>query len=283
MKTRMVGLLVAGLILAGCGTADMSSDGETNSEVVEADATADEPTEEDRTTETDDEQPGDEADDTSGDTGDDAARQEAGDTAEEEADRQDIEITDSGFSSYTAYDDSTRASWAAVLTNPNDDLWLATSIDITVTLLDDAGSVLASQSDSLAVLLPGQSGAVTGSTLDDVAGLADIRVQARVRNWESQPGPFGSFQTSDVSVREDDFGGWTVTGQVASTFTDDFDDVYAVAVFRNADNDIIGGAFTFIDFVPGDGDTSFQINAFDDLVDVDSSEVYVTLSSLSLW
>lgn len=282
MYTRTIGLMIAALLLAGCGTADLSSDGETNSEVVEADATTDEPTEEDRTSEVDDEQPGHEADDPAGDTGDDAL-EEAGDTAEEEADRQDIEITDSGFSTFTAYDDSTRASWAAVLTNPNDDLWLATSIDITVTLLDDAGSVLASQSDSLALLLPGQSGAVTGSTLDDVAGLADIRVQARVRNWESQPGPYGSFQTSDVSVREDDFGGWTVTGQVASTFTDDFDDVYAVAVFRNADNDIIGGAFTFIDFVPGDGDTSFQIDAFDDLVDVDSSEVYVTLSSLSLW
>lgn len=279
MRTRAMGLLVAGLLIAGCSTADMSSGGESDSDVVEADNSGEEQSVEEEIDDTDELADTDQID--AADAPEPEADADRSDA--EEADRQDVEIADSGYSTFTAYDDSTRASWAAVLTNPNDDLWLATSIDVTVTMLDDAGSVLASESDSLAVLLPGQSGAVTGSTLDDVDGLADIRVQARVRNWEREDGPFGSFETSDVSVREDQFGGWTATGQVASTFTEDFDDVYATAVFRDSDGAIIGGAFTFIDFVPGNGDTSFQIDALDDIDGVESSEVFVSLSNLSLW
>lgn len=260
-------------MLAGCGDANLSSEGEGASEVVDSDSAPDEaatPEPEEPVTEEEDTQDAD-------------VESEPAEAVEAEPERADVEIADSGFSTYTAYDDSTRASWAVVLTNPNSDHWLAASIDVTVTMLDDAGAVLASESDSLAVLLPGQSGAVTGSPFEDLEGLADIRVQARVRNWERQEGPFGSFDTSGVSVREAQFGGWTVTGEVASTFTDDFDDVYGVAVFRDVDDAIVGGAFTFIDFVPGEGDTSFQIDAYDELTGVDNAEVYVSLSSLSLW
>lgn len=286
MLTRMMALLLTGSILVACGTADVSGDGEANSEVIEAGTTAEEPGEAGSSGTVTDDEPGEDGSSAVG-AGEESGEADAGagtdESGEQAADRLDIEVVESGFSTFVAYDDSTRASWAAIVSNPNGSPWLATSIDLTVTMLDDQGSVLASESDSLAVLLPGQSGAVTGTTLDDVDGLTDLRVQARVRDWERAPGPYGSFETSDITVRQDDFGGWSVTGQVASTFTEDFEDVYGVAVFRDAEDRIVGGAFTFIDFVPGGGDTSFQIDSFDDIEQVASSEVYVSLSNLSLW
>lgn len=257
------------VVLVGCSMPDVGSEGEPASEVVE-NAAATEPEDADQQSE---------APATENST---PQREDGGEESSSEVDRIDLEIVESGFSSYPAYDDSRRASWAVVLENPNQAPHLATSIDVTVTLLDDAGSIVGSQSDSVAVILPGQRAAVVGSTYEDVGEIADIRVQARARSWEEQEGPYGAFDTSDVSVRQDRFRGWTVTGSVSSTFTDDFEDVYGTAVLRDSAGVIVGGGFTFIDFVPAGGDTSFEISVLDDLSGVATAEVYVSLSSLSL-
>jgi hypothetical protein len=74
-----------------------------------------------------------------------------------------------------------------------------------------------------------------------------------------------------------------VTGEVRSTFVEDFEDVYAVAVLRDDDGRIVGGGWTFLDFVPADGDTSFEIRIFEDVQGVASADVYVAFSSLSLF
>lgn len=255
-------LLAAAIGLMACSTADLGSEGEASSEVVE---------------------PGTAGDETA-QAADGGPDPESEPDPEPLPDREDIAVVGHGFSTYeVSYDESLRASWAVVVSNPNPDTHVAESINVTVTLLDDSGSVLSSASDSIAVLLPGQTAAVSDSTFEDVGEVAEMRVQARTRTWSEEDGPFGEFTTSDVNVREDTYEGWTITGQVASTFTTDFEDVYAVAVLKNDEGDIVGGGFTFVEFVPADGDTSFQISIMDGVQNVASADVHVALSNLSLW
>jgi hypothetical protein len=271
VRKAVPSFLVAAFVLGACASAELGSGGEARSDVVES-APADE------------EVAAEEVDVEPEPKPEPEPEQEPDIESEAAAAQADIEVVDYGFSTFeTSYDDSRRASWAVELSNPNSDSHIAESIDVTVTLLDASGSVLNSDSHSIAVLLPGQTAAVAGSTYEDVGDVAEMRVQARPRGWAEEEGPFGGFTTSDVNARADEYGGWTVTGQVESTFTEDFEDVYAVAVLKNAAGDIVGGDFTFLDFVPADGDTSFQVSVMDDIDDVASAEVYVTLSNLSLW
>ena len=255
-------LTTTAVLITSCALPDVGAEGDPETEVVEpaADESTDEETEPAETAEADPEP-----------------------EAEPEPDQEALEIVDYGFSTFTAYDDTTRASWAVVVDNPNDDLHVANRVNVTVTLTDTDGSVVHSDTDSISVLLPGQQAAVVGRTLDDVSEVADMRVQARARSWDEEPGPFGEFTPSDVSVTAQDRRGWRVSGHLASTFTRDFEDVYVKAVLRDEAGDIVGGEFTFVDFVPAGDDTSFQINVSADLDEVVSADVYAHLSSLSMF
>jgi hypothetical protein len=260
MRSTIVLGVALVVMAAGCGSADLGSGGEPVSDVVEG-SRAEPEAEPD---------PEPEAE----------SVPEA--EPEPESQREDIEIVEYGYSTFLDFSDETRASWAVILTNPNERLWIAESTDVTVTLLDDGGSVLASYSNSAPAILPGQSVALADSAYDDVAGVEEMRVQARTRNWEREEGDFGTFETSGVNLRDDDWG-WVVTGSLSSTFDTDFDDVYAVTVLRDSDGALLGGGYTFIDFVPADGDTSFQIEVLDEIEGASTAEVFVQHSFLSLF
>lgn len=253
---KLIPLLGLLLVLGACETADVTQetdDNEAISDVVESEPTVDAtPTEE---------------------------------TEEEEvAEQQNLEVAEYGFSTFeVSYDDSVRASYGAIITNPNDDHWAASSVNITITLMDDDGSVVHSADDTIAFILPGQHVAIADTTFEDVREATEMRIQARARNWEEVEGPFGSFTPSDVNLRANDMDGWTVTGQVASDFVEDFEDVYVVAVFRDSNENVIGGEWGFIDFIPAGGDTSFELSGMDSIQDVAAAEVYVHFSSMSVW
>ncbi len=281
MKIGQVATGLVLLTLVGCVSAeDLSAEGESNSEVVEA--SDDEPDREDEGG--DGGTASDEEGDAAGPAPDHSEPPPEEDDRSEQStpERVDLEVADSGFSTYRAYDDSERVSWGVVLHNPNE-AWLATSVDATVTYLDGDDSILGSSSDTVAAILPGQDAALAESTFEDIGAVDDIRVQIRAGDWEEVEESVGTFETDDVNVRPQEFGGWTVTGSVASTFVDDFEDVYAVAILRDGEGAIVGGGWTFLDFVPGNGDTSFEIGVLDDIADVDHAEVHVNFSSLSLW
>lgn len=197
--------------------------------------------------------------------------------------KSNIEIVDFGFSTYRAYSDTTRASWAVVVRNPNVDTWVASSVDVTVTFLNADGNLVHSESSSISMVLPGQSAAVAASTVDDVAGAASMRVQARTGYWEtSDVQNFGSFASEQVTLRKAEFGGWNVLGLVQSTFATDVTDVYAIAVLRDANGAILGGEWTFVNFIPARSDTSFNVSVDPDIVAAATAEVYFSLSYLSL-
>jgi hypothetical protein len=202
--------------------------------------------------------------------------------------RADLEVTEYGFSTWQEeFDDGARLSWAVVVSNPNPaDSWLATSTDVRVSFYDAGGGVISSATDTVALLLPGGQAALVGSdspfSNPDLGLIASMDVRLGQPQWEEADGPLGAFEVSGVQVRTGQFGDSTVTGQVASTFADEIEDAYAVAVCRDAAGAIIGGDFTFIEFIPSGETTPFEISGFGSPPGTSSADVFVTFSFLSL-
>lgn len=202
--------------------------------------------------------------------------------------RADLEVSEYGFSTWQGeFDDGARLSWAVIVDNPNPaNSWIATRLDIRVSFFDGGGGVVTTTSDTVALLVPGQKAAVVGSdspfSNPDLGLIERMEVRLGEPSWEQADGPLGAFEVSGVQVRRGEYGDSTVTGQVSSTFADEIEDAYATAVYRNADGAIVGGDFTFIEFIPSGEATPFEISGFGSPPSAASADVYVTFSFLSL-
>jgi hypothetical protein len=60
------------------------------------------------------------------------------------------------------------------------------------------------------------------------------------------------------------------------------DSVEVVVVYYDGGGAIIGGEFTFVNFIPAGGTSAFEVTSFNDLPGLDHVEVYPQLSSLTL-
>jgi hypothetical protein len=129
-------------------------------------------------------------------------------------------------------------------------------------------------------VLPSQKSAVGNFTAG--AGVTRMEVQARVQSWEDAPEQVGTFTVSSVNVVPQEYTGPQVTGTIASTFVEDLQQVEVVAVFYSAENAIIGGAFTFVDFIPAGGTSAFEVSSLVDIPGIDHADVIPSVSNLSL-
>ena len=68
----------------------------------------------------------------------------------------------------------------------------------------------------------------------------------------------------------------------ASTFEENLQNTKATAVYYNQAGDIIGGAFTFVDFVPAGGNLGIEIDAQESLRGVARTDVLMEVTSLTL-
>lgn len=201
-------------------------------------------------------------------------------TTGRKAARQPLQVTGQGFTQLPKDSiGSSYVSYAVVVKNPNADAY-ASNVRVNITLLDAAGGVVASESDTISLVLPGQEAAVAGST--DAAGVAKVDVQVLGEDWEEPEGDFGAFTTEGVATRAEQYGGQKTTGTIVSTFAKNLENVEAVAVYRNAAGNPIGGDFTYVDFVPAGGRIGFEIRGGHAVPGVASTSVYVSLTSLSL-
>lgn len=201
--------------------------------------------------------------------------------------RVDLEVVDFGFSTWQGeFDDGANLSWAAIVENPNTaDTWIATRADVRVSFYDADGAVVTTASDTVALVLPGQQAAIVGYdspfSNSDLGSIAEMEIRLGEPDWEQAEEPLGSFTVSGVQVRRGEFGDSTVTGEVSSTFADEIEDAYATAVYRDGSGAIVGGDFTFIDFIPAGETTPFEISGFGSPPSVESADVFVTFSFLS--
>lgn len=198
--------------------------------------------------------------------------------------REDLVIGDTGFSVVPSeYDEATSyLTFAALVTNPNPDTHVATFVDVNVSFTDAAGTVVKTASEHIAALLPGQTVAVGDTLIDAPAEVTGMDVQVRADDWEEVDEPLGAFEVRDVTYTVGEFGA-TTTGTIASTFAEDIESPLVVAVYRDDAGAIVGGDFTFADFVPAGSDIGVEVSTLTAVPDVASAELYAQISGLSLW
>lgn len=183
--------------------------------------------------------------------------------------RLDIEILDSGFSVVDEY-----ISFAIVARNPNPATHVASYVPLQVTFYDGE-RILMTAEEYMSAMLPGLTSATTG--FDEIDG-RPTRMEVRLgsTDWEEIDFTAGRLVVSDVRTKPDEFGGWTTTGTIESQFESQQESVRIEVVHRNSAGDIIGGDFTFLDFIDPNTTIGFEVDTILDLRDVDrnATEVY---------
>ena len=147
--------------------------------------------------------------------------------------------------------------YGALVTNPNADYALEnTMFHVTYYGADDA--VIGVDEGYLELLLPGQTVGLGGSDiLEDGSKVARVDVQVLSLDYkESEALP--TFTSENLSFQADRFSS-TVTGQIVSPYTKDVTNIKAMAIAYNDAGDIIGGGFSYVDFVPAGGKAAVEV------------------------
>lgn len=147
--------------------------------------------------------------------------------------------------------------YGALVTNPNADYALEnTMFHVTYYGADDA--VIGVDEGYLELLLPGQTVGLGGSDiLEDGSQVARVDVQVLSLDYkESEALP--TFTSENLSFQADRFSS-TVTGQIVSPYTKDVTNIKAMAIAYNDAGDIIGGGFSYVDFVPAGGKAAVEV------------------------
>lgn len=149
-----------------------------------------------------------------------------------------------------------------------------------VTGYDPEGYVIDTDSGYIDVIYPGLTIAGYGE-LSLPAGMILERVEVQLLSGgsEATPTPDYPFSTENVNFIT---GGYSpkVTGIVKSTLPKDINDIKVYAIAYDASDKIIGGGYTYVDFVPANGQSAVEVQ-----VTVGGTptrvELYPSFSSLS--
>ena len=170
-------------------------------------------------------------------------------------------------------------TYAVVLKN-NSTSQTEQSISVNVAFYDAAGTVVKAQDDNVNFLLPGQTAATAESGIS-AAGAVKMTVQALPGQTYEVKQTVGTFTAEGINTTRQQFGGAKTNCLLKSTFAKDLKQLYATAVYYDASNQIIGGGFTFVDFVPAAGQAAVEISGPQLPADPARTEVYANLSNLT--
>jgi hypothetical protein len=175
-------------------------------------------------------------------------------------------------------EDDMSASFGLLVENPGEKHAVESS-QYLVTAFAADGRVIGTDDGYISVLLPGETLGIGGSLL----GTDDVpidRIEAHVlpgKYVESEPVP--TFTGEGAAYRA---GSWsdTVSGQILSAYNVDITNLQVYALVYNAEDEIVGGGFTFLDFSPAGGRAAVEVSV-SARGTVARSELYATVSSLS--
>jgi hypothetical protein len=194
-----------------------------------------------------------------------------------------LAVTGQGFTQLQPDEIGNSYASVAAVVKWNSTSEIASDVEVTLTLSNAAGVVVSSDSEDVGAIFPGQSAAVTENP--QVSGATSLRVQALVGTTQSLPtGDVSPTLTTTGVVNTPGEFGSSTTGTITSTSKKDLKEVQATAVYLNSAGAIIGGDFTFVDFVPANGSTSFQIQGTSDsgIPGLANTVVYGSFSNLTV-
>jgi len=194
-----------------------------------------------------------------------------------------VEVVESGFSNFMGgFDqDEKSASYGFIVENTGDET--ATDVTINVSAFDANGGALASASHTVYVLRPGQKMGLG----DEFYGENFPSDVARIDVQVSEPSEFatevpdeGELSAEGITTSADDYGVST-NFTVVSTFAQQIDSPYAYAVYRDGSGTIIGGSYDILDFVPANGSIAGQVNSYELIPNIATTEIYVDTGWIS--
>jgi hypothetical protein len=148
-----------------------------------------------------------------------------------------------------------------------------------LTVYAEDGSVLDAEQSFLDTLLPGQTLGAGGSLyLDEGMEVARLDVQIKGGRFiKSDAIPF--FTTEQAVYQPDPY--WPqVTGQIVSPYGSEITNLRVAAIAYDAAGEIIGGGYTFLDFVPANGKAAVEVSVTT-AEEPTTVELYAAVSDLS--
>lgn len=184
-----------------------------------------------------------------GEEGDTTTREEAEETTTTAApDKPDVEVTETGFSLYAAYDDSQRATAGAILTNKGGQE--ATFIEVVFSFKDAAGKPVATESSYVYAIDPGGVGYAEVSGVEGAAEAATVDVAAIVEEdsfWDGFVVPLVV-----EGVAPEDYGDGVEVKGIAENPSEEVLESVTVTCILRSGGKIVGGASGYLDtLVPG--------------------------------
>lgn len=169
-------------------------------------------------------------------------------------------------------------AYGIIFENPNDGYAVEDS-KFRLIYYDADGMVVSTDEGYIEVILPNQVLGLAGSIyLGSDVEFDHIEVQFLSGNYIEST-PMETFTTQNVNLLEDTYSS-SVTGEIVSPYTKDITDVKVSVVGFNAAGEIIGGGYTYVDFIPAGGTTAFDTSVTFSETPAEI-QVYVFLSGIS--
>jgi hypothetical protein len=175
--------------------------------------------------------------------------------------------------------DKQKLGYSFIVENPNKGYAFESS-QYQVAVYDAGGTVLKTDSSYIELLLPGQKMGIGGTIfLDEGASASKIEVQLNAGNAEATD-LSTSFTVDKVSYRSSDFLS-SVVGIITNPYNRAMENIRVSAVVYNDKDEIIGGGFTYVNFVLANGKIGVNVPV-DSAGKVAKVELYPTISGLSM-
>jgi hypothetical protein len=188
-----------------------------------------------------------------------------------------VEVVEQGFSNFMGgFDgDEPSASYGFIVENTGDTV--ATDISISISAYDAAGTAVASDSETIYVLRPGEKIGIGdefyGTTLTGPIDRVDVQVSEPANYSVGEVPDEGTLTAEGITTTADDYGVNT-TFTATSTYAEQIDSPNAYAIYRDAAGKIIGGSLGFLDFVPANGSVAAEVSSYELIPNIASTEVY---------
>ena len=204
----------------------------------------------------------------------------AADAEEAEATAAELSVVEHGFTQLDGGEyGEPGVTYGVVIENSGDGI--AADAEIQISFLDSNGGVVDSHEGYVPAVLPGTAIAL-GDYVYDASGVSEMKVQVLPGTSEALEEEPANFTVSNVTTRAQEYGGLKTTAKVKSPFVKDLEELHTVAIYRDGNDKIIGGDFTYLNFVPAEGEASVTIDSFTEGLTPATTDVYVALSSLTL-
>ena len=192
-----------------------------------------------------------------------------------------VTVEDYGFTQFPKSEfGPPTGTYGVVISNSGEQI--ATNVQVQIGLEDASGVVVDSRDAYIAVILPKTSVALSGANIE-ATGVKKMTVQALPGTYESLEEEPANFEVSKVTTRAQEYGGLKTTAVVTSPFTKDLKELQVVAIYRDGKGKVVGGDFTFLNFIPAKGRATVSIDSFAGFEEAPAkTDVYVAMSTLTL-